>query len=107
LISERWRLYTTNFIVAETHALLLNRLDYRFAIRFLDQLEQSPTVVERITAEDERRARDVIRRYTDKRYSYTDATSFVVMERLGITHAFAFDRNFTQYGRFTVLTPPR
>ena len=32
------------------------------------------------------------------------ATSFSVMERLGIQHAFTFDRNFAQYG-WTVLVP--
>ena len=34
----------------------------------------------------------------------TDATSFAMMERLGITHAFTADRNCTHYG-FAVLTP--
>jgi len=29
--------------------------------------------------------------------------SFVVMERLGITEAIAFDRHFREYGRFTIL----
>lgn len=42
--------------------------------------------------------------YTDKDFSFADAISFVVMERLGITRAFTFDRHFEQYG-FTVLTP--
>jgi predicted nucleic acid-binding protein len=34
----------------------------------------------------------------DKDYSYVDATSFAVMERLGIETAFTFDRHFEQYG---------
>lgn len=37
-------------------------------------------------------------RYDDKRFSFTDAISFVVMERLGIPYAFSFDRDFAQYG---------
>jgi predicted nucleic acid-binding protein len=36
--------------------------------------------------------------YTDKSFSYTDATTFAVMERLGINEALAFDQHFPQYG---------
>jgi predicted nucleic acid-binding protein len=39
----------------------------------------------------------------DKDFTLTDATSFAVMERLGITYAFTFDHPFTQYG-FIALT---
>jgi uncharacterized protein len=102
LVTERWRLFTTNFIVAETQALLLTRLGYPYAMRFLDQIEQSPTTIVRVAAADERRAREILRQYDDKAFSLTDATSFAVTERLRIPYAFTFDRNFTQYG-LTVL----
>jgi len=104
LIMERWRLFTTNFILAETHALLLNRLGYSLALRVLQAIDQSATTAVRVTAEDERRARSLIVRYDDKAFSLTDALSFIVMDRLQITHAFTFDRNFLQYGLLT-LTP--
>jgi predicted nucleic acid-binding protein len=103
LATERWRLFTTNFIVAETHALLLTRLGYHYAMRFLDQLDQSPTTIVRVAARDQVRAREILRQYDDKNFSLTDATSFSVMERLRITYVFTFDRNFMQYG-LTVLT---
>lgn len=35
---------------------------------------------------------------TDKSYSYTDATSFAIMGRLGLRTAFAFDPHFRQFG---------
>ncbi len=57
-----------------------------------------------VTPADEIGARQLLRRYTDKRFSYTDATSFVIMQRFGIEVAFTFDENFTQYG-LRVLTP--
>jgi uncharacterized protein len=52
---------------------------------------------------DEESAIGLVRRHADKGYSLCDAMSFVVMERLGITEAIAFDRHFVEYGRFTIL----
>lgn len=98
LIQERWRLWTTNFILAEIHALTLNRLGYHPALTMLQRIDASNTTIIRITADDERSARALIVRYHDKAFSLTDALSFVVMERLDIAHAFSFDHNFTQYG---------
>jgi predicted nucleic acid-binding protein len=89
----------TNFIRAETHALILNRLGHPLADRFLAQLRQSPsTTLIRVTEQDEEQALALIGRYRDKDFSLTDATSFVVMEGMGITHALAFDSDFRQYG---------
>lgn len=85
----------TNFIVAETHALLLARLGADIARRWLTS---NTWPIERVTDDDETRARAVIVRYVDKTFSYTDATSFVVMERRGLRTAFAFDPHFRQYG---------
>ena len=52
---------------------------------------------------DERRARATIEHYQDKAFSYCDAVSFAVVERLEIPEAIAFDDHFRQYGQFTVL----
>ena len=51
----------------------------------------------RVSQADERAAWELFKRYNDK------AFSFVVMERLGIQHAFAFDRHFEQIGLFVCL----
>ncbi len=40
----------------------------------------------------------IFRTYNDKEWSFTDCTSSVVMEKLGLTHAFAFDQHFRQFG---------
>jgi len=84
--------------------LLLTRIGYRFALRFLDDIHRSPTSLVRVTEADETDAHTLVRRYDDKRFSFTDATSFAVMGRLGLTEAFTFDQNFAQYG-FVVLQP--
>lgn len=85
----------TNFIVAETHALMLRKLGPHIARRWL---LGNAWRVEPVLPADEQRARAIIASHTDKAYSYTDATSFAVMERLGTRRAFAFDRHFEQYG---------
>ncbi|MDP2936889.1 MAG: PIN domain-containing protein [Dehalococcoidia bacterium] len=104
LTEERWRSFTTNFVIAETHALFLIRLGHSHATAFLRQFEQSSTTVERVSVQDESHARTVIFKYDDKDFSLTDATSFAIMERAGIAHAFTFDHHFGQYG-FRVLGP--
>lgn len=103
---ERWPLVTTNAVLIETHAVLLTRAreGRRVALSFVDAVRGSPAIlVERISPDDETNAIALIRAHTDKSYSFCDALSFVVMERLGITRAIAFDRHFREYGRFTIL----
>jgi len=53
---------------------------------------------------DESLAIDLVRAHEDKTYSLCDAMSFVVMARLGITDAIAFDRHF---GRVRAIRPVR
>ena len=99
LSAARRQLVLTNFIRAEAHGLILNRLGHPLADRFLDQLATAPgTTLIRVTEQDEQRALALVARYRDKDFSLVDATSFVVMERLGLTHAMAFDEHFHQYG---------
>ena len=42
-------------------------------------------------------------RFNDKGWSFTDCTSKVVMERLGIMMAFSFDHHFRQFGSVQVV----
>ena len=103
--NERWGLSTTNAVVIETYALLLSRTrtGRAAAISFLDAVDESPLHVERIRPIDERLAVTLLRSHADKTYSLCDALSFVVMERLGISEAVAYDRHFREYGRFLIL----
>jgi len=67
-------------------------------------LHHSKTTTGRVRQGDEDTALQLLARNRDKDFSFTDAFSFVVMDRLTIRAAFTFDHHFTQYG-FTVLTP--
>jgi predicted nucleic acid-binding protein len=103
IVERRHVLITTNFILAALHALLLTRVDRRVAANVLHEVDSSDlTTVERVTAEDERRAREIVFGYADKDFSLTDAISLAVMERLSIRQAFTLDRNFAQCGWITL-----
>lgn len=103
--AEGWRLVTTNAVIWEAHALLLNRTTHGRdnALSLLDLVEADAYRIERVRRRDEERALALIRSHADKAYSLCDALSFAVMERLSIDHAIAFDRHFREYGRWTVL----
>lgn len=98
LVQTRAVLFTTNFVVAETHALLVNRLNRWVALAFLESIEQAGISLVRVDIADEHRAREIIIQYDDKDFTLTDATSFAVMERLRIIRAFTLDQHFAQYG---------
>jgi predicted nucleic acid-binding protein len=105
LVAARQRFFTTNYILHETHALLVGRLNRQLALDVLDRIEASRlTTIVRVSARDERRAREILRQQTDKNYSLTDATSFAVMERLRISQALTLDQHFAQFG-WTLLYP--
>lgn len=95
-------LVTTDYILAETATLLRMRdktiRGHRLAVRIATSiLRAESATLERVREEDLRRALEIFRTYRDHLFSFVDCTSFVIMERLGITHAFAFDRHFNEY----------
>ena len=99
-IEEEWRLITSSFIVAETHALILTRMGRGLAMAWLRSI---PARIVRISKADEEKARGIIFGYRDKSFSYCDASSFALIERLRIKEAMAFDSHFAQYGKFGLL----
>jgi len=95
LHAGRASLFCTNFIRAEAYTLVGVRLSWQMAGQWLRSLD---VPVERITASDEERAILILLSHQDKGYSFVDATSFAVMERLSLREAFTFDRHFQQFG---------
>ncbi len=74
LVAQRWYLITSSYIVAEAHALLLNRANHQTAARFLRDMEQSRNRVIWVTPADVERAYSIIYQYDDKDFSLTFAT---------------------------------
>ena len=98
-LSEAHRpLVTTNIIATEFHALVMSRMGHAVARGVLANLYNGEIRIIRASAADEERARVIIAQSTDRAFSYADAISFAVMDRLHIHVAFTFDRHFAQYG---------
>jgi len=98
-LAQKRRFLISNFIVAETYTNLLWKLGYHKAISFLDIIEQSSSVQCIWSNQElETRARDILRRYDDQDFSYTDAVSFALMQQRELTEAFAFDHHFSVVG---------
>ena len=96
---EHGAVVTTNFVLDEAATHIRMAGDVDAAAKFLRSiLEGSSTVLVWIDASHFRAALELFERNEDKRWSYTDCTSFVVMQALGIGNAFSFDRNFEQAG---------
>ena len=103
LANFRGRLVTSNFIFDETVTLCLYRLGRDAALRVGDELRSGALAdVVRTTRDDETRAWKLFSGRADKDYSFTDCVSFVIMRRLEITQAAAFDEDFRREG-FSVL----
>lgn len=97
-------LVTSSYIFDETVTLIRMHLGHHIAVQFGARLRHEKIAkLLRITDSDEQKAWDIFERHQDKQFSFTDCTSFALMERLGIDTAFAFDRHFRQYGKFIVV----
>ena len=77
----------------------LSRMDRNAAVQIIQDLRDSPgaTVVS-LNPELFESAFDLYRRHTDKQWGLVDCVSFVVMRRMGLTTALAFDQHFVQAG---------
>ena len=91
-------LFTSNYVVVETHTLILNRLGHDIAVQVLEHLYASATRIIRATETDERRGREIVVQRRDKAYSLVDAISFAIMEQLHLRLAWSYDQHFRQYG---------
>lgn len=98
------QLLTTDFIADETLTLLRARGENERAITTANDLfNQVIAQMYYLTEADILEAWHVFQRYSDKDWSFTDCTCKVVIEKLGITHAFSFDQHFRQFGSIVVV----
>ena len=104
LEANRQPLVTTDYVIDETLTLLRMRGHTSRASALGEGLFSSHLAhVYYLTDEDVLATWRVFEQYSDKEWSFTDCSSKVVMTRLGIDTAFAFDHHFRQFGFVNVV----
>jgi predicted nucleic acid-binding protein len=97
IVRLRYALVTSNFVLSEVYTLVRQRLGWGSAMQYVEGLRAGATQVISVTPAEEERAWEILRRYDDQDFRYVDATSFALMERMGIHVFFAFDAHFSTF----------
>lgn len=96
-------LLSTDYVVDETLTLLRMRLGLPVARRWWEMVDASPRAAfETIDPTRADKAREWFFRWNDKAFSFTDCSSFVVMQQHRLKFALTADRHFEQAG-FTMV----
>jgi predicted nucleic acid-binding protein len=102
-IAKKYHLVISNYILDELYTLLLIHVNYNRAIemkRKLDILEKRK-ILEVVWIDEKlsELAWQVFETFNqDKQWSFTDCTSYVIMQQLKIREAFTYDHHFSQMG---------
>lgn len=101
--AQRWldsnsdRLVTSDYVVDEVLTLINARYKRQTALQVGEALvDERLAELVFLNEDDFGRAWDIFRSHRDKGWSFTDCTSYALMQRMGVTRAFAFDRHFSQ-----------
>ena len=97
LLATHAPLVTSHLVIVETWLLTNSRIDFATAERFLKGVGGGSCKIVQISEDDWRQSSTIHDGFPDQTFSIVDRTSFVVMERLGITQAVSFDDDFFIY----------
>lgn len=98
-ISRRYRLCTTDLILAEVHRFFLFRAGIRPARVALERIHLSPLVeISYGDVDLAGAAMSFLDRFADQEFSYTDAVSFAFLARGACDSVLTFDRDFAIAG---------
>jgi uncharacterized protein len=101
---NREQLITTDYIIDETLTLLQARGQKPRALRLSEAfLAGELGTIHFVTQAEFEEALKVFRYYADKEWSFTDCTSKVIIESLGLAKAFTFDHHFRQFGNVLIV----
>lgn len=92
-------LLITDYIADETLTLLRSRGEYHRALSMGEEFfKRGIATIHYLTPADIRATREIFHRFSDKAWSFTDCSSKLAIEKLGLETAFAFDQHFQQFG---------
>ena len=98
-LEENAIVVTSNFIIDETLTLIRIRIGIEASKKWWRLISDSPRCLkEWITPERTEKAVQWFFRWHDQSFSFTDCTSFIVMQELGIEDVLTADRHFTIAG---------
>ena len=104
ILHNRLPLITTDYIIDETLTLMKARGQAVRATKLGELLFSGKLArIHYLTRDEVHIAWQVFRTYTDKEWSFTDCASKILIEKLELTHAFAFDQHFRQFGTVAVV----
>jgi len=93
---------TSDYVLDETYTLLRSDVGHNRAVKFGNEMsalhKRGKITIFHINQVVLEKAWGIFEKYSDKDFSFTDCTSFIVMELLSINEAFSFDKHFDQYG---------
>ncbi len=90
-------------------SIILEEEQYQYlkqhvAIAFGNKLLASElTQIVSVTAEDQKEAWKIFKKFKDQEFSFTDCTSFAVMKRLGLSRVLTVDKHFRVMGFVLVI----
>ena len=97
LLGEPATLWTTNYVLLETTALLQHRIGVA-AVRSFHEDVVPLLQVDWVTAEAHRAGVEALLAAARKKLSLVDCVSFQTMRQLGVHVAFCFDAHFREQG---------
>ncbi len=102
--TRRLPVYTSDYVLSELITLLFRRISFAKASNFIEGLltsaERGQIRVERVTSKRFATTWEWRKRFQDKpRISFTDLSSMVIMDELGIQQVLTEDEHFMHVGR--------
>ncbi len=100
LLENNNTLILSNQVLGETFTLLRYKIkNNNLPFKFIELINRSLLIKKiHINEKTEKNALKILENYKNQRFSYVDATSFAVMNKLNLKYALSLDKHFTTAG---------